>query len=121
MTALIRLLTALATLARLKNGGEENDLSILLNYARMGLRAGDTGKRYLQAAADKVEQLVREDRGLNDQERADLDAAIRGKLARAAGVVVPSAPAADPPAPPETSEPPAPPAAPSDTVSFPGS
>lgn len=100
MVALIRFLEVLGVLVRMKNGGEENDVSRLLNYARLGIRAGDQGKQHLKAAVLKVEQLVAEDRSLTDQERADLDAAITGKLARAAAVVIPpDAPSEPEPAP----------------------
>jgi hypothetical protein len=117
---LIRLLQALALLVEMKNGGEPNDISRMLKYAHLAARAGDKGKQHLQAAVAKVEQLVREDRGLTELELRDLDNAIRGKLARAAAVVLPpEEPPADPPAPP-AAEPDAPAA--SDTpVSFPSS
>lgn len=103
--AFSRFLEILGALVVMKNGGEQNDVSKLLNYARLGLRAGDVGREYFEAAVAKVEQLVAEDRGLTELELADLDTAIRTKLARAAGVVLVEAPPKDPPAPPATDPP----------------
>lgn len=103
MGALIRFLEVLGTLVRMRNGGEENDVTRLINYARLGARAGDTGKRYLVAAVQKVEQLVAEDRHMTDAELAEIEASIQNKLARAAGVVLP-AEQQDPQAPPVVDE-----------------
>lgn len=99
MNQLIAFLGALAELVRMKNGGTDNDVSKLLDYAKLGARAGDTGKRHLEKAVAVVQQLVAEDRALTDQELADLDASIRDKLARAAGVQIPAddAPPTSPP------------------------
>lgn len=88
---IVKFLEALRALVILKNGGEENELSKLINLARIGVRAGDTGKQYLTRAVETVEQLVAEDRAMTDEELAALDVIIREKLARAA--------AADPAAP----------------------
>lgn len=88
MAALIRFLEMLRQLVIAKNGGNENDTSKLLNYARIGVRAGDTGKRHLEAAVAKVEQLVAEDRAMTPEELADVDSAIEKLLARAGSVVI---------------------------------
>jgi hypothetical protein len=92
LVALARFFQVLGTLVTMRNGGVDNDLSRLLNYARMGALAGDKGREHLKAAVAKVEQLVAEDRSLTDEELADLDAAIKGKLARAAAVELPDPP-----------------------------
>lgn len=90
MAALVQLLAVLTSLARMKNGGADNDLSILLNYARLGVAAGDKGKKNLEEAVAKVEQLVAEDRALTDEERAELDGKIEALLDRAAAVEIPT-------------------------------
>lgn len=90
--AIARFLEVLGVLVVMKNGGEDNDLSKLLHYARLGVRAGDTGTEHLKAAVAKVEQLVVEDRNLTDAELAFIDASIKDKLARAAAVNLQSSP-----------------------------
>jgi hypothetical protein len=92
MLAVVKFLEVLGALVLMKNGGQPNDLSRLINYARLGARAGDKGREYFEAATAKVKQLVDEDRSLTEQEIADLNAQIRGKLARAAGVEIPADP-----------------------------
>lgn len=105
MNALVALFRGLATLALMKNGGVETDLSKLLKYAELGVAAGSKGKEYLAHAADVVNTLVAEDRALTEQELVDLQASIEGKLARAAGVhldapkLTPIEPPADVPTP----------------------
>lgn len=81
---IVKFLTALRLLVIAKNGGEENELSKLINLARLGVRAGDTGRQHLTRAVETVEKLVAEDRAMTDQELADLDVIIREKLQRAA-------------------------------------
>lgn len=89
MLGLLKFLEILGTLVVMKNGGQPNDVSRLINYARLGARAGATGKRELEEAVAKVQQLVDEDRSMTDEELAELDEAIQGKLARAAAVELP--------------------------------
>lgn len=108
MTMIVKFLEALRLLVIAKNGGEENELSKLINLARIGARAGDTGRQYLSRAVETVERLVAEDRSMTDQELADLDVIIREKLARAAAVdptVTTAPPPADPADPPPDASP----------------
>lgn len=86
MNALIGFLEALSLLVKMKNGGEPNDVSKLLELGATGARAkGDFDVAFTEAR-DKVQQLVNEDRGLTDEESAAIDASIEAKLARAAAV-----------------------------------
>lgn len=84
--AIIVFLEAIGALAQLKAGGQNNDITRLLNLAAAGVKTAELGKTGLEEATKKVQQLVDEDRGLTDAENAALDASIEGKLAAIAAV-----------------------------------
>ena len=78
--AIVVLLESLSALAMLKNGGQNNDLTRLMQLAAAGARTAQAGKTGLEEATAKVQQLVDEDRGLTDAENAAVDASIEAKL-----------------------------------------
>ena len=83
-----KFLSILATYVEMKNGGNANDISKYLRLGASIAGATKTVNEALAAATAKVELLVAEDRGLTEDENAELDASIEAKLAEIANTPI---------------------------------